>query len=79
MKTAAQSNRARPGSMEPEGTRERVLAKMLAIIKSKPGIRPSELNRLLNMKQSDALRDALIRRGLVRKVKEGPATHLYAK
>ena len=59
--------------------REQVLAKMLAIIQSNPGIRPSELNRRLNMKESDALRDTLVRRGLVRKVKQGAATHLYAK
>jgi Mn-dependent DtxR family transcriptional regulator len=59
--------------------REQALAKILSLIKSKPGIRPSEINRRLNMKQSDALRDALIRRGLVRKVKEGRETHLYAK
>jgi hypothetical protein len=52
---------------------------MLAIIQSNPGIRPSELNRRLNMKESDALRDTLVRRGLVRKVKQGAATHLYAK
>jgi hypothetical protein len=76
MKAGAKSNRPQSGS---KGTREQVLAKMLAIIKSNPGIRPSELNRRLNMQQSDALRDALIRQGLVRKVKDGQATHLYAK
>jgi hypothetical protein len=51
---------------------------MLAIIKSDPGIRPSELNRRLKREQSDSLRAALIRQGLVRKVKDGRATHLYA-
>jgi hypothetical protein len=51
---------------------------MLAIIRDHPGIRPAELNRRLNREQSDSLRAALIRRGLVRKVKEGQATHLYA-
>lgn len=76
MKAGAKSNRSRSGS---KGTREEILARMLAIIKSNPGIRPSELNRRLKMEQSDALRDALIRRGLVRKVKDGRATHLYAK
>ncbi len=83
MAAAAKSNRSRPGSGGSKGgstgTREEVLAKMLAIIKKNPGIRPSELNRLLKLTQSDALRDALIRKGLVRKVKEGAATHLYAK
>jgi hypothetical protein len=52
---------------------------MLAIINSQPGIRPSELNRRLKREQSDSLRAALIRRGLVRKVKDGRATHLYPK
>jgi len=57
---------------------EQTLATMLAIIKSNPGIRPSELNRRMNRVESDSLRATLIRRGLVRKVKEGLATHLYA-
>ena len=59
-------------------SREQILATMLEIIKNNPGIRPSELNRRLDRTESDALRAALIRRGLVRKVKEGQATHLYA-
>ena len=58
---------------------ERILAEMLEIIRSHPGIRPSELNRRLNREQSDSLRVALIRRGLVRKEKVGQATHLYAR
>jgi hypothetical protein len=62
----------------PNEATERVLTDMLAIIRSQPGIRPSELNRRLNREQSDSLRADLIRRGLVRKVKEGRATHLYA-
>jgi hypothetical protein len=79
MKAGAKSNRSRSGSTGPKETRERILAKMLAIIQRHPGIRPSELNRRLKMEQSDALRDVLIRRGLVRKVKDGGATHLYAR
>ncbi len=51
---------------------------MVAIIKANPGIRPSELNRRLNLEQSDALRAKLIAEGLVRKVKKGRETHLYA-
>jgi hypothetical protein len=58
---------------------EQILTKMLAIIRSHPGIRPSELNRRLRREQSDSLRATLIRRGLVRKVKDGATTHLYAK
>jgi DNA-binding MarR family transcriptional regulator len=79
MKAGAKSNRLRSQSGGSKGAREETLAKILAIIKSNPGIRPSELNRRLNVEQSDALRDVLIRRGLVRKVKDGQATHLYAK
>jgi hypothetical protein len=69
---------ARMKGKQSEETTEQVLANMLAIIRSHPGIRPSELNRRLDMQQSDSLRAALIRRGLVRKIKEGQATHLYA-
>jgi Mn-dependent DtxR family transcriptional regulator len=58
---------------------EDLLAKILEIIKSEPGVRPSEINRRLGLMQSDSLRATLIRRGLVRKVKEGQATHLYAE
>lgn len=57
---------------------EQLLRDILEIIKSNPGIRPSEINRRLNRTESDSLRATLIRRGLVRKVKEGPSTHLYA-
>ena len=57
---------------------EQLLATLLDIIRHNPGIRPTELNRRLNREASDSLRAALIRRGLVRKVKEGRATHLYA-
>lgn len=61
-----------------KGMAEQTLATMLEIIRSNPGIRPSELNRRLNRLESDSLRATLIRRGLVRKVKEGQATRLYA-
>lgn len=58
---------------------EELLANILEVIKSEPGVRPSEINRRLGLTQSDSLRATLIRRGLVRKVKEGQATHLYAE
>jgi Mn-dependent DtxR family transcriptional regulator len=58
---------------------EDLLAKILEIIKSEPGVRPSEINRRLGLTQSDSLRATLVRQGLVRKVKEGHATHLYAE
>jgi Mn-dependent DtxR family transcriptional regulator len=57
---------------------EELLSRILEIIKREPGVRPSEINRRLGLTQSDSLRATLIRRGLVRKVKEGRATHLYA-
>jgi hypothetical protein len=56
----------------------RRLEKVLALIRGRPGIRPSEINRLLNLKQSDGLRAALIRRGLARKKKDGSAVRYYA-
>ncbi|HUK22918.1 MAG TPA: hypothetical protein VLV45_15375 [Gemmatimonadales bacterium] len=79
MNAEAKSKRGRSGSRKSGETRDGVLAKMLVIIKANPGIRPSELNRRLNLEQSDALRATLIAKGLVRKVKEGGATHLYPR
>jgi len=58
-------------------SREKILAKMFSIIKKRPGIRPSELNRLLNREHSAGLRDTLVKRGLVRKVKRGAAVRYY--
>jgi len=52
--------------------------KVLALIRSRPGIRPSEINRHLKLTQSDAPRAALIKRGLIRKAKEGAAVRYYA-
>ena len=54
------------------------IEKVLALIRRRPGIRPSEINRLLNLKQSDGPRGALIKRGLVRKEKDGSAVRYYA-
>jgi DNA-binding MarR family transcriptional regulator len=51
--------------------------KVLSLIGEHPGIRPSELNRLLNVEQSDSLRDRLIRRGFIRKEKDGSAMRYY--
>lgn len=53
------------------------LERMLSLIGAHPGIRPSELNRLLNLRQSDGLRETLIRRGLIRKEKDGAAMRYY--
>jgi hypothetical protein len=54
-----------------------LVEKVLALIRNHPGIRPSEINRTLNIEQSDGPRGALLKRGLVRKVKEGSATRYY--
>jgi hypothetical protein len=53
------------------------LEKALSLIRARPGIRPSELNRLLKRDQSDGLRNTLIKRGLVRKEKDGTAMRYY--
>jgi len=53
------------------------LEKTLSLIRKYPGIRPSELNRRLNREQSDGLRNTLIRRGLIRKEKDGSAMRYY--
>jgi hypothetical protein len=53
------------------------LEKTLALIRARPGIRPSEINRLLNRDESDGLRGTLIKRGLIRKEKDGSATRYY--
>jgi len=58
-------------------SREKLLAKMLSIIRKKPGIRPSELNRKLNREHSWGLRLTLIKRGLVRKKKDGVKVFYY--
>lgn len=54
------------------------LEKTLALIRARPGIRPSEINRLLNREESDGLRGTLIKRGLIRKEKDGSAMRYYA-
>jgi hypothetical protein len=53
------------------------LDKVLGLIRERPGIRPSEINRLLDRVESDGLRATLIKRGLVRKEKDGPATRYF--
>jgi hypothetical protein len=53
------------------------LEKTLSLIRAHPGIRPSELNRLLNREESDGLRSTLIKRGLVRKERDGSAMRYY--
>jgi hypothetical protein len=54
------------------------LEKVLALIRARPGIRPSEINRRLKLEQSDAPRATLIERGLIRKERDGSAVRYYA-
>jgi len=61
--------RARAGSQ---------LEQVLTLIRAQPGIRPSEINRRLSLEQSDSARNALIKRGLIRKEKDGSAIRYYA-
>lgn len=53
------------------------LEKALSLIRMRPGIRPTELNRLLSREQSDGLRKTLIKRGLIRKERDGAAMRYY--
>jgi DNA-binding MarR family transcriptional regulator len=53
------------------------LEKVLALIRAHPGIRPSEINRRMKLEQSDSLRATLIKRGLIRKEKDGSAMRYY--
>lgn len=53
------------------------LEETLALIRTHPGIRPSEINRLLSREESDGLRSTLIKRGLIRKEKDGSAMRCY--
>jgi hypothetical protein len=46
------------------------LEKTLALIRAHPGIRPSEINRILHREESDGLRSTLIERGLIRNAPE---------
>lgn len=57
--------------------RERILKKMLSAIRKNPGIRPSQINRLLNRPHTASFRNALIKRGLVRKQRKGSSVHYY--
>ncbi len=57
--------------------REKLLKQMLLLIRKNPGIRPSELNRLLHLEHSAGLRLMLIKRGLAKKKQKGRAMYYY--
>lgn len=70
-KTETKSVRGKPVRI---GTQ---LEKVLALIRARPGIRPSEINQRMKLAQSDGLRATLIKRGLIRKEKDGTAVRYY--
>jgi hypothetical protein len=70
-------NRARSVKSAKQDRQGGALETTLSLIRTHPGIRPSELNRLLNREQSDGLRGTLIKRGLIRKEKDGSAMRYY--
>lgn len=57
--------------------KEELLEEILSIIRKNPGIRPSELNRQLNIPHTWHLRKTLIKRGLIRKEKRGTAVYYF--
>jgi hypothetical protein len=68
-KTGTKAARAREAvkNVARQGRQSGDLEKALSLIRARPGIRPSEINRLMNRKESDGLRNMLIKRRLVRK------------
>ena len=73
----AVKHRARSAESPKQSRQGDDLEKTLALIRTHPGIRPSEINRLLNREESDGLRGTLIKRGLIRKEKDGSAMRYY--
>lgn len=59
--------------------REKLLERIVFVIKENLGIRPSQLNRLLNIHHSWNLRQELIQRELIRKEKKYSAVYYYPK
>lgn len=56
---------------------EKLLTKMLEVIKKNPGIRPSLLNRILGVEHSWSFRKHLIKQGLIRKGRKGSAVFYF--
>jgi hypothetical protein len=77
MKRKPLSNRTQSIKSAKQSRQGGDLEKTLALIRARPGIRPSEINRLLNREESDALRATLIKRKLIRKEKDGSAMRYY--
>jgi predicted DNA-binding transcriptional regulator len=75
-KTKASTTGRRKTSAKPVRAGSQI-EKVLALIRARPGIRPSEINRRLKLAQSDAACGALIKRGLIRREKDGSAAGYY--
>jgi hypothetical protein len=73
----AVKNGARSVKSAKQGRQDGDLQKLLSLVRRHPGIRPSELNRLLDREQSDGLRNTLMKRRLIRKEKDGSAVRYY--
>src|SRR5262249_23490732 len=73
----AAKRKAQSATSAKQGSPGGDLEKALSLIRAHPGIRPSEINRRLNRVESDGLRNTLIKRGLVRKEKDGSAVRYY--
>jgi len=65
------------GAQKKRKIREAKLSQMLSIIQKNPGIRASEINRVMKIEHTWNLRSTLIKRGLVRKQKKGAAVHYF--
>ena len=63
--------------MEKKKSRDKMLLKMLSIIRGNPGIRASEINRKLYLEHSWSMRSMLVKRKLIRKEKDGTAVRYY--
>lgn len=59
--------------------REKLLEEMVLVIRKNPGIRPSELNRLLKIPHTWNLRKELLKRGVIKKEKKGAAVCYYSQ
>jgi len=60
-----------------KSVREKQLTKILLLIQRHPSIRPRVLNSILGIEHSASMRNTLIKRGLVRKLRKGSAVHYY--
>jgi len=65
--------------MTNKNQREKTLKKILSIIRKKPGVRPSEINKILKIPHTANLRNILIEKGLVIKKRKGAAVYYYPK